>query len=558
MKKIILGLFLLIFFSHNALAQTFTAKVNRSEIPAGEVVVLTLEYSGKQTNDTPNLSPLQKDFTIYDNAFSQNVYSTNGITTAYYKWEITLIPNAEDGSAATIPAIMLGNLTTAPLRIKINNKINTDSIEDIKYSIETKLDNTTPYINEQVKYSIIVKDYKSINITAPKFYEETIQDWKVSAIPTAKIETKTENSKTFREIIFEYVLFPQKSGSLTVPQARIDGNYDAEGNQTGRRRNSWSFSNFFVEKVPFNLITPKKTIEVSSAATNNWFPAKNVTLSASWNGDIKDIKAGDAISRTINIKAIGGNESNIPNIDFPEIHSMKQYPEAPEIEASIEDGNYVSTFKITNVYIPEEGGEFTIPKVEISWFNIDLKQSQLATLNEETIKVKESNGFVTYNNSSSLQTNINNIEETINPATNIYNNIFIVIIAFIFGFLLHYLFAKYRKTETYLHGKEIKQSNNYQDVIRSATNNDLAGLNHDLIFWARNKYSSDRILSLNDINKFVQNDDFATQLELISSALYSGKKITWNNQEFLKIFKLVHKSGEVKKSESSILPKLYK
>ena len=63
MKKLVLTVAGLVFlWSNQVWSQTFDATVNRNKIPEGETFLLTLELKNAQTDNTPDLSVLDKDF----------------------------------------------------------------------------------------------------------------------------------------------------------------------------------------------------------------------------------------------------------------------------------------------------------------------------------------------------------------------------------------------------------------------------------------------------------------------------------------------------------------
>ena len=50
MKKLLLSLVLSLFFAAQAQAESLVASVNRTTLPAGETLVLNVDYDGSDTN----------------------------------------------------------------------------------------------------------------------------------------------------------------------------------------------------------------------------------------------------------------------------------------------------------------------------------------------------------------------------------------------------------------------------------------------------------------------------------------------------------------------------
>ncbi len=64
-KSVALSFLFAAVVANAAWAQTFTAAVNRTEVPQGETFVLTLELVDGQDNGNPDLSVLDKYFMVY-------------------------------------------------------------------------------------------------------------------------------------------------------------------------------------------------------------------------------------------------------------------------------------------------------------------------------------------------------------------------------------------------------------------------------------------------------------------------------------------------------------
>ena len=237
MKKILALLMIIAcLVSTSAMARTLTASVNRPEIPQGEVVVLTLEYLGAHTDKTPDLSVLKKDFNIFsmEQEF-QNIYD-NGKTYQLQKWNIGLMPKGV--GKILIPAVSLDGNRSQALEINVIPAGDASAIkageENMpKYAISAEIDNTSPYVQQEINMTVSIFDAGGLQGSAPYFDSEAQNDWNILGLGEPTLESKVINGQSVRVIKFKYALFPQKSGTLKLPQARFDGYY-----LTGRRRSN--------------------------------------------------------------------------------------------------------------------------------------------------------------------------------------------------------------------------------------------------------------------------------------------------------------------------------
>ena len=117
LKKLTIFLICALTIAFNVQAQTFEAKVNRTEIPEGETFLLTLDLSGAQTNKTPDLGVLDKDFIIYSvsNAYTTKVINNDISQTR--QWNLVLMP--KNTGALQIPSIKLDQYQTEPITVTV-------------------------------------------------------------------------------------------------------------------------------------------------------------------------------------------------------------------------------------------------------------------------------------------------------------------------------------------------------------------------------------------------------------------------------------------------------
>jgi hypothetical protein len=97
-------------------AAELSADLSRTEVAAGEAVVLTLTQTGAQITP-PDLTPLEADFHIVDRARRAEVTVVNGQRTERRELLLTLLPRRT--GSLTVPALSAGDDSTAPLRLEV-------------------------------------------------------------------------------------------------------------------------------------------------------------------------------------------------------------------------------------------------------------------------------------------------------------------------------------------------------------------------------------------------------------------------------------------------------
>lgn len=577
MKNMFSYIVLSLLMTTNLYAQSFDATVNRNILPEGETFVLTLNLQDVDTKATPDINALSQDFTVLSvsNGYRTNI--TNGQVKKSRQWSLVLIPNSAGDK--TIPAIELEGYKTQPINIKVTTAGSEDKLVQAqqnpnapRFKMSGSIDNHSPYVQQQLNYRLKIYDAGGLQGAAPYFVSQN-DDWIIRSLGEPKVENKIVNGQNLREITFDYAMFPQKSGKLTIPVVKFDGYYLTKNTRSDPFARFFEeddfFSGFglntvFANKNPVMLTTKAIEVDVKPAATSSgwWFPAQDVRLSAEFDTPKPLFKVGEPISRTIYLKAVGVLDSNLPEIKFTKVNGLKQYPEKPVSEMMVENSQVVSLAKISNVYIPEHSGEISLPAIEIKWFNTRTNSFEIAS-------IPEYKTFVSVGNTTDVippqPQNITQSVSEIAPlqaterhpvSNNITNSknfaIWQLAAAFVGGIVLTLLLLKLFTMLT-------SEPNHKKTIITAAKSKDLRALRDELINWGQRNFPNRNITNLQDIADIFNNQSFNRELDKIRETLYAENEKDWNQKEFIEIFCKVSKN--IKKHQRTThepLPKLYK
>ena len=564
MKKVIFIFSLFLLFSLDAFAETLTAKVNRLTIPQGETFVLTLDYDAL-SKSSPDLKPLEHDFKVYSMSNSFQTNMVNGSVTQSQQWQIGLSPLKE--GKLTIPSITLGNAKSNPIDINVVEADLTSKTSDtsdngvVKFSIKGEVDNLTPFVQQQINYMLSVYDATGgLQGKEPQFMDDGSNSWIVQALREPSVDMVNIDGKDVRKITFYYALFPQKSGRLKLPHVVFNGFYLTRAKDDPFAQTfGWgnlNIAGMFSTRNPVNLspkeifveVQPIATAEDTPEATNFGIPAKLVEISAEWDKSRPQFMVGEAVTRTISVKAVGVLESQLPELNFTSTPDLKQYPSKPETTSTIDGTDIVSIRKISNVYIPQKSGELVIPGIEIKWFNITTGKSETAVLPEFRADVKPSNNIP--------ETVLEKVEpapiaaittEALqeNSSWRIY---IIALITFVLGILISYILFRPKASRT---------PDYYTLVLESARAKDLKSLRDNLINWAGVFYKGARVTNLKDVAGLTKVDKFSNMMDALMVNLYGSAKAEFNLNEFMTTFKEINKRKKKASKEKDVLPKLY-
>ena len=186
----------------------------------------------------------------------------------------------------------------------------------------------------------------------------------------------------------QYVLFPQQTGKLEIPSITFEGVVAIQTVSDD------PFDAFFngggYQEVKKKIVTPKLTINVQP------LPAKpanfsggvgEFTLASSINA--KDVKTNDAVTIKLTISGSGNMKLiSTPEVKFPEDFEVYDPKVTNNFEAS--RAGLSGTQTIEYLAIPRHAGNFTIPPVEFTYF--DLKSNSYKTLKTEAYNINVAKG----------------------------------------------------------------------------------------------------------------------------------------------------------------------
>jgi len=168
----------------------------------------------------------------------------------------------------------------------------------------------------------------------------------------------TVNKKKYASLEFYYIVFPYQTGELTFPALEIKASIPPEGDYKGQDiiLKTEAFT-VLVEEVPNGYDEEK------------WMVANDVRLNNSWSEDLSQVRIGDVLTRNITTNAKGTLPSFIDEPNVVEVEFASLYAQEPEF-TDLRDDKSVNGKRVDRYsYLLEKEGEFTIPAVEVSWFN---------------------------------------------------------------------------------------------------------------------------------------------------------------------------------------------
>jgi hypothetical protein len=371
-----------------------SAEVDRSVIAEQETLRLTLSASDDDRSAEPDLSVLEKDFQIVGRSTSNQISILNGNMQSHTQWVIDLSPLRS--GEITIPAIPVGRQATQPINIKV---LKAQQLKvapgNAQLFLETEAQPDQPFLQGLVRYT--VRLYHAVPIKDATLSEPTVEHATLERLGKDHRYTTLRNGKRYQVVERRYALFPQQSGTLTIPSPIFRGSISEPGQKRldpffGRD----PFAGMFGRSRPVQLKGETVTLEVKprpeNATGSEWLPAEELTLSDNWSADVSQLTAGEPVTRTITLSAKGLSASQLPELSPPSPPSIKRYPDKPALENRPAGDTLIGIREDKLALVPTKAGTFILPEFTLRWWDTRQNQERTARLPARRIVVAAATG----------------------------------------------------------------------------------------------------------------------------------------------------------------------
>lgn len=362
-------------------AANITASIDVNPVLVNDTFHLTYTASGS-VDDDPDFSPINNDFELLGTRQSTNMSMINGTISRSKKWTLTLL--SKKVGTFIIPAISFGSDRAPEVKVEIKNIVTSNSATpNQNFMLEMTASQKSGYTQQQ--FVITVKLLIAQNINDYQFSDLTTSDPDTIIMPLGKDQQyKTyRGSKQYIVVEKKYAIFPQKAerlkinpfiAAITINSQSSSRFYDPFNTRTTSKR-------LYSKGINLNI----KAIPAQYTATN-WLPSASLKIKEEWPKNNKFI-SGEPITRTIIITAADLTSAQLPDINQVSINGIKQYPDKPELQEKVVTTGLLSSRKQKIALIPTHAGSYTLPAIDIQWWNTTTDNIETAHLAARTFTV---------------------------------------------------------------------------------------------------------------------------------------------------------------------------
>ncbi|TCD24194.1 protein BatD [Pseudomonas sp. IC_126] len=381
----LMTLVFLLLLGCQASAAALVARVDRTQLSLDETVELTLETGDITAFGRPNLQPLDGLFKVFDSRQVNQLSGANGEARTITQWLITLQP-LQTGYVV-IPPLQLGDWRSEPITLHVSEPGNEGSETLAPIFIDSSLDQDSVYVQAQVVLTLRI--YHSVSL-----YDDStlsplqMSDALVERLGEPRTYEKDINGIRHGVIEIRYALFPQKSGTLSIPAQLFSATTVASNGAFYGSRFGKSTQ---VKSPEIPLEVKAKPAEYPADAP--WLPATNLTLVEAWSPQPQDAQLGEALTRSLMLKAEGLSSTQLPPLESPPVAGLRRYPDQPSLNDEVTDKGVSGSREQREALVATGAGEYVLPSVELVWWNTVEDRLERSTLPERALQVSENPEF---------------------------------------------------------------------------------------------------------------------------------------------------------------------
>ena len=380
------------------------ASVDNTQVAPGDTVELTLSHDG-QTGSEPDLSPLKQDFDIVGRSSNRRAQIVNGKISSTTELQLSLAP--KHAGPLTIPSITWDSDRSAPLTLVVSAagagaNGAARGAADNRILLETEVDPKSPYLQSAVHVTLHI--YAAVPLSRANLEFQTNDEALVRQVGADENGASQKNGQSYQVVTRHYVVFPQHSGHLSIPGAVLTGTVPV---RMRRPDPNDPFSGFFSGSPFGGMLGGSKPVRLNGepivldvrprpagAGTNYWLPAQNVTLSARWRPTNLQAHVGDPVTVNLQLQAEDLTAAQLPDLSalltLPP--GIKAYPDEPKLTDSAKGTTIVGVREQNIALIADQPGQFTIPELRLTWWDVRSNQAREAVLPARTVVVQPSAG----------------------------------------------------------------------------------------------------------------------------------------------------------------------
>ncbi|KRR09106.1 hypothetical protein CQ12_31410 [Bradyrhizobium jicamae] len=243
-----------------------------------------------------------------------------------------------------------------------------------------------PILNVSIDPARVVVGQKAllrVEVMAPNYMTSPpeLPDFQVRNAVTRQLQNVNTNDErngiSYAGVRFEFAIYPQEPGAYAISNQKLTVRYAAEPPATRE-------TVLAVPPVAFEAFIPD-----AASTLHPFVAASRLSAEQAVQRSSEQLKSGDAVTRTVTIKAEGLPAMLLPPQSLAAIDGMALYPAQPSLQDHV-DGRtdaMTSTRIDSATYMLQRPGSYVLPAIDIAWWNTDSGKVERIHLDEVPLAV---------------------------------------------------------------------------------------------------------------------------------------------------------------------------
>ncbi|MCD9026997.1 BatD family protein [Luteimonas sp. BDR2-5] len=361
------------------------AWLDRDRIAFGETATLNVETTGPGV-DVPDWTPLDRNFETSGHTSRRQVELVNGRRSERTLYAVALRPRRE--GVLTVPALRLGNATTAPLQLSVAPARIAAAHDGAPAFIESEVDAQSPYVQQAVGYTLRL--YYAAQLVSGQL-DQPLPDGATLQRVGSDVQYQRDIGGTRYQVLERrFLLVPERSGPLTVPGARFEGRGIGGGGMFGDMLDRSPFS-----RGPRRLDAngPPSVLDVQpipAGAPQPWLPLYGVD--GRWLDAPDTAGVGQATTLVAEVRYDGSTAAPLPELVLPDVDGAQVFPEPAEFDETFDNGRPQVLLRRRFSIVPSHAGPLRIAGPRIDWWDARAGIARTTALPMVTLDVAPGSG----------------------------------------------------------------------------------------------------------------------------------------------------------------------
>ncbi len=361
------------------------ATVDRNTVAMDGQIVYTVTVSGglKQP-PSPQLPPLENDWTVYSGGTSRSFSMVNGNVSSSAAYRYVLTPKKTGSFTIGRATLKVGSETfeSNPITVTVTAASGGNAAPsagpapgeqrsdqaDRDLFVTTSVDDKTPYVHEQV--ILTFRFYQRVNLLeSPNYTAPATTGFWSEDLPPQRTFNEVLNGRRYYVTEVRTALFPTSPGEFTIGPATLD----CVVPQVNRSMDRDPFSMFGQSMFNSRKVTLRSqpiTMKVKPLPDGapDGFKGAVGAYAISADVDKTSLPQGDPVTLKLTVKGTG-NVKTVPDLDLPELKEFKIYDSSSSSDVSKTGGTLSGTKIVEQILVPLKAGAMTIPPVSLVYFD---------------------------------------------------------------------------------------------------------------------------------------------------------------------------------------------